>query len=145
MPTLQQMATVLRSKNAGPFQITLDVIFADSATWQQVIDAGVLTVDRIAALYGVEGENVSIIPFARAHAIKVTLSRTTGERGSGSAFDRDVYGAQQHGLLGEIQCEGSLCETPRSIDGSHHAVVQSIPPAEFGGQAPTHAFVTSTK
>ncbi len=105
MPTIQQLATVLRSKNAGPFQITLDIIFADAATWQHVVDAGVLSADRIAALYGVEADEVSIIPFARAHAIKVTLPRTIGLRGSGSAFDRDVYGAQQHGLLGEIRCD----------------------------------------
>ncbi|MGJ7506536.1 DUF4387 domain-containing protein [Variovorax sp. GT1P44] len=104
MPSLQQLASVLRSKNAGPFQITLDVMFADAATWQRVLDAGVLTSDSVARLYGVKVDEVTVIPFARAHAIKVTVPRTIGTRGSGSAFDRDVYGAQQHGLLGEIEC-----------------------------------------
>lgn len=104
MPKLEQLASVLRSKNAGPFQITFDIMFPDAATWQQVIDAGVLEADRVAALYGVPAAEVSMIPFARVHAIKVTVPRTTGRRGSGSAFDRDVYGAQQHGLLGEIDC-----------------------------------------
>jgi len=104
MPTLQQLASVLRSKNAGPFQVTLDILFADGATWQRVLDAGVLTPESVAALYGVSAAEVSIIPFQRVHAIKVTVPRTTGARGSGSAFDRDVYGAQQHGLLGGIEC-----------------------------------------
>lgn len=104
MPTLQQLASVLRSKNAGPFQITFDILFADDATWQRVLDSAVLTPQSVAALYGVNAGEVSIIPFRRVHAIKVTVPRTTGLRGSGSAFDRDVYGAQQHGLLGEIEC-----------------------------------------
>ncbi|MDM0026713.1 DUF4387 domain-containing protein [Variovorax saccharolyticus] len=104
MPTLQQLASVLRSKNAGPFQITLDIIFPDAPTCRRVLDAGVLTPQAVASLYGVGADAVSIIPFQRVHAIKVTVPRTTGARGSGSAFDRDVYGAQQHGLLGEIEC-----------------------------------------
>jgi hypothetical protein len=110
MPKLEQLASVLRSKNAGPFQITFDILFADAATWRRVIDADVIRVDRIAALYGVPAAEVSVIPFSRVHAIKVTVPRTIGARGSGSAFDRDVYGAQQHGLLGEIECDASADE-----------------------------------
>ena len=45
---------------------------------------------------------VSIIPFEHALAIKITVPRTIGTRGSGSPGDRDVYGAQQHGPLLDI-------------------------------------------
>lgn len=100
--TLQDLASVLRSKNAGPFQITIDVIFPDDATYRRVIDAEVISAHSIADLYGVAPGDVSIIAFPRVRAIKVTIPRTMGLRGSGSAFDRDVYGAQQHGLLGDI-------------------------------------------
>lgn len=58
----------------------------------------------MASLYGVNAEEVSVIPFQRVHAIKVTVPRPIGARGSGSAFARDVCGAQQHGLLAEIEC-----------------------------------------
>lgn len=104
MATLQELASVLRSKNAGPFQVTLDILFADRETCRRVLAAGVLDARVVAALYEVPLEAVSIIPFERANAIKVTIPRTSGRRGSGSAFDRDVYGAQQHGLLAGLEC-----------------------------------------
>jgi hypothetical protein len=102
MAHLQDLASVLRSKNAGPFQITIDVLFDEDQTYRRVRDSGALTQNSVAALYGVPGQLVSIIPFDRVRAIKITFPRTAGERGSGSAFDRDVYGAQQHGPLAEI-------------------------------------------
>ena len=103
MATLGDLAQVLRSKNAGPFQITIDLMFADAATYSQVRDGSVLTPDVVAALYGIRPAQVRIICFDRVRAIKVTLPRLSGARGSGSAFDRDVYGAQQHGPLSDLE------------------------------------------
>lgn len=102
MPRLQDLAAVLRSKNAGPFQITIDLMFDDDATYRRVLESGALSPAGIAGLYGVETQRVSVIPFDRVRAIKVTMPRLSGDRGSGSAFDRDVYGAQQHGPLAEM-------------------------------------------
>ena len=44
-----------------------------------------------------------VIPFGRVWAIKICMPRRWGTHGSGSAFDRDVYGAQQHGLLADVE------------------------------------------
>ncbi|UFN47111.1 DUF4387 domain-containing protein [Roseomonas sp. OT10] len=103
MARLQDLAAVLRSKNAGPFQITIDLMFEEEATYRRVLESGALAPGRIAELYGVETQHVAVIPFDRVRAIKVTLPRRSGQRGSGSAFDRDVYGAQQHGPLAGIE------------------------------------------
>lgn len=102
MATLADLADVMRSKNAGPFQITIDLMFDDRATYDRVIGSGVLTPATIASLYDVEASLVRIVPFDRVRAIKITLPRRSGEHGSGSAFDRDVYGAQQHGPLVDL-------------------------------------------
>ena len=102
MTRLQDLADVLRSKNAGPFQITIDLMFNDPAVYRRVRDSGVLTADRIGAAYNLEAAAVRVIPFDRVRAIKVTMPRRFGSNGSGSAFDRDVYGAQQHGQLAEL-------------------------------------------
>jgi hypothetical protein len=102
MTRLQDLADVLRSKNAGPFQITIDLMFNDEGVYRRVRDSGVLTSDRIGAAYKVEAEAIRVIPFDRVRAIKVTMPRRFGSNGSGSAFDRDVYGAQQHGPLAEL-------------------------------------------
>jgi len=103
MSTLGELADVMRSKNAGPFQITIDLMFNDRATYDRVIGSGVLSARTIAPLYQVPEDLVRIMPFDRVRAIKITVPRTTGDHGSGSAYDRDVYGAQQHGPLVELQ------------------------------------------
>ena len=102
MPRLQDLASVLRSKNAGPFQLTVDIMFDDEAAYRRALRSGALEPSRLGALYGVEAQFVRIIPFDRVRAIKITLPRRSGARGSGSAFDRDVYGAQQHGPIADI-------------------------------------------
>lgn len=102
MTRLQDLADVLRSKNAGPFQITIDLMFNDPGVYRRVCESGVLTPHRIGTAYGVEADAVRVIPFDRVRSIKVTMPRRFGSNGSGSAFDRDVYGAQQHGPLADF-------------------------------------------
>ena len=75
MATLREMAKVIRSKNAGALQFTLDVMFEDVATYEKIRDSGVLTPRNLAPLYGVTDNEVAVIPFDVAYAIKVTLPR----------------------------------------------------------------------
>lgn len=94
--TLQEIAKVLRSKNAGPFQLTLDVIFADSEIFERVLRSGALTEVTVAERYNVPTEVVRVIPYPPAFAIKVVIPRAVA---SGDADDTDVLGAQQHSPL----------------------------------------------
>ncbi len=103
MAKLGDVVSVLRSKNAGPFQITIDLMFADLAGFHRVIGSGVLTPERISELFRASPNDVQVIPFERVRAIKITVPRRWGTPGSGSTGDRDVYGAQQHGPLVEIE------------------------------------------
>ncbi len=96
MATLSELTSVLRSKNAGALLCTLDLMFEDQATYERVRDSGVLSQELIASLYQVSQNEVSIIPYDVAMAIKVTVPRLVP---SGSFGDTDVYGAQQHGPL----------------------------------------------
>jgi hypothetical protein len=56
-----------------------------------------LSPGTVAELYGLDPEDVKIVYFDAANAIKVTIPRTGPT--SGAPGDRDVYGAQQHGPL----------------------------------------------
>jgi hypothetical protein len=95
---LIDLARVIRSKNAGPLHLTLDILFADAAGFELARQSPALSAGAIARLYGVE--TVEVIPFAAAHAIKVVLDRPII---AGSPGDADVYGAQQHRpLLGVV-------------------------------------------
>jgi len=100
MAKLGELAGVLRSKNAGALLVTLDIIFEDQATFARVRDSGAITPDKVAALYDVSHNDVSIIPYEVAYAIKITIPRLVP---SGSFGDTDVYGAQQHAPLLNIE------------------------------------------
>jgi len=100
MATLAELTSVLRSKNAGALLCTLDLMFEDEATYRRVRDSGVLTPQLIAERYGLSHNEVSIIPYDVAYAIKITIPRAVP---SGHPADTDVYGAQQHAPLLDIE------------------------------------------
>lgn len=97
---LYDWAKILRSKNAGPFQLTLDIIFDDEKRYKIVKESGVINRDLICRLYRVPPEDVyHLVFFDAALAIKITIKRPTD---SGSIGDTDVYGAQQHAPLIDV-------------------------------------------
>jgi hypothetical protein len=97
---LYDLATVIRSKNAGPFTVTIDLLFQDRTDLQRVLDAPGFSAMSVAELYHMSLDMVRIYPFERALAIKVSLPRPVS---SGAPGDVDVYGSQQHTLLGQIE------------------------------------------
>lgn len=97
---LIDIAKVIRSKNAGPTTLTLDILFNDEAGYQRALKAPSLQPAAIALLYGLKASQVDVIPYPPAIAIKIALDRKIV---AGNPGDRDVYGAQQHGPLLEIE------------------------------------------
>ena len=97
---LIDVARVIRSKNAGPTTLTVDVMFADEATYRRALAAPALQAGAIAPLYALREEDVEVIPYAPAWAIKIVMPR---RRVAGDPGDTDVYGAQQHGPLLAIE------------------------------------------
>ncbi|WP_210484456.1 DUF4387 domain-containing protein [Microvirga antarctica] len=90
---LIDLAKVVRSKNAGPLCVTIDIMFADEDSFVMASRSSALTVESVAALYRVSSAAVTIIPFPAAFAVKVVIDRPLV---AGSPGDSDVYGAQQH-------------------------------------------------
>jgi len=91
---LSDLASVVRSKNAGPFVLTLDVFFKDEESFRTVRDAKVITKARLADLYRVSEDDILEITFFEpADALKISVRRWVGSAAPG---DTDVFGAQQH-------------------------------------------------
>ena len=100
---LKDIASVIRSKNSGPFELTLDVMLPDDETYRRISEAKIITPQTVAALYGISEEQVlSVVEFPTAHAIKATIVRPMP---SGALGERDVYGAQQHVPLMELNID----------------------------------------
>ena len=97
---LQDIASVIRSKNAGPRCTTLDIMFNTDEDYRRVIASGAITRELISQLYSLPAEDVNIIEYPMSRALKVAIPRkiTAGDPG-----DRDVYGAQQHARLFKVQ------------------------------------------
>ena len=100
MSKFVELAKVLRSKNAGPLYLTLDVMFDEEEAYQRVKKSGKLSKKLIAKLYHVDKESISIIDYPAANSIKITIPRRVV---SGDVRDRDVYGAQQHAPLLDVE------------------------------------------
>ena len=93
---LDAIATVIRSKNAGPCLLTMDVMLPDRAAFTYVAERIAPLRRQVARLYGRSENEVAVLPFEPALAVKITLPRDIV---SGDVGDRDVYGAQQHAPL----------------------------------------------
>jgi hypothetical protein len=97
MLRLRDLASTIRSKNAGVDHITFDLIFRDRTNFERVRDAKVLTPESIAALYRIPRERITdFVVFEPANAIKFTIRRV---RPSGSPGEHDVFGSQQYAPL----------------------------------------------
>ena len=94
MKTLGQVAKVIRSKNAGPFMTTIDIMFATEHEYRDIRDRNIINEASVTALYGLrQGELVGIFFADLCMSIKVTLiSRIP----SGDFGNVDIYGAQQY-------------------------------------------------
>jgi len=94
MRAIGDIAQFVTSKNAGPFLLTLDVVFPDEATYRTFKALRPLDRHVIAGLYHIpETDVLRIVEFDPAYAVKVTMRRPLG---SGALGETDVYGAQQH-------------------------------------------------
>ena len=94
---LSELASVIRSKNAGPHVLTLDILFSRQSDYLRLKQSRFFSADRIAAAYGISTDQVlKAVYFDPAWAVKINLLRplTSGDLGDG-----DVYGAQQHAPL----------------------------------------------
>ncbi len=99
--SIEELASVIRSKNAKAFGLTLDMMFKDKVTYERVKSTGVINKALIARLYGIGEEDVRSVHYLdMANAIKANIKRPIP---CGNVGDPDVYGCQQHGPLYQIE------------------------------------------
>lgn len=100
MSRIRDLAKICKSKNAGPFDLTVDVVFEDQPTFDHVLASCVLTTDLFARLYKVPPDQVLLTPYPPGLAFKATFPRAIP---SGEIGDTDIYGAQQHAPLLNVE------------------------------------------
>ncbi len=98
---LYDLARVIRSKNAGPFTLTIDIVFETRDDLARALASAALSPQCIAQLYRVEAPAVRVMPFERVLTIKVSMPRPGAS--SGAPGDTDVYGCSQHFPLADCR------------------------------------------
>ena len=100
---LRDIASVIRSKNSGPYELTFDVIFKEFDMYNEVKAAKAINEKGFAQLYNIpESDIINLVYFDPAKAVKITIVRPIP---SGALGETDVYGAQQHSPLMNFRFE----------------------------------------
>jgi hypothetical protein len=101
--SLSELTSVIRSKNSGPYELTMDMMFLSHAIYEKVCNADAINERVICGLYKVTPDKIiNIVHFDPANAIKVTIVRPIC---SGDLGETDVYGAQQHAPLLDLMID----------------------------------------
>ncbi len=98
MAELGSLVSKVRSKNAGPFWLTVDVFCDDAATFARVCD-GLKDAD-VARLFGVEQQLLKRFDIPSLNVVKFSVPRPVVQ---GTRADRDMHGAGWACLLEEMQ------------------------------------------
>lgn len=99
MTKLGELAFLIRSKNAGPFELTFDIMFDDIDTFRRVESSGALSRALIADIYRVPIEDVRFFAVPSALAFKASIPRAQFQ---GDLKDTDNHGGQQYAPLIDI-------------------------------------------
>lgn len=99
MPTIAEACRHVRSKNAGPFWITVDLFFRDAESYARHVDAPALQADAVARLFDVDAGSVRRFPVPELAVLKLSYPRRHAQ---GGAFERDMHGGQQYVRLLDV-------------------------------------------
>ncbi len=101
MTKLVDITNIIRSKNSGPYELTMDIMFKSREEFEDICKRKIINEELISKLYKIRKEDIiNIIEFKPANAIKITIKRPIA---SGDLGETDVYGAQQHAPLLSIE------------------------------------------
>ena len=98
MPEVREIADKVRSKNAGPFWLTIDIFCGSEAAFERL--ARGLTTDRVAAALGTEADDLKRFDIPELNVIKISLPRPVVQ---GAPGDRDMHGAGWAAVVGELE------------------------------------------
>jgi hypothetical protein len=93
MPTIADLALEVRSKNAGPFWVTMELFMRDAAGYRIVADEAFVNERVVASLYGVDAQTVRMFRIPALNVVKISFPRPVSQ---GSLRDRDIHAGQHH-------------------------------------------------
>jgi hypothetical protein len=100
VPRLADVCRYVRSKNAGPFWVTVDLFFDGAESYAKYHDDPAISADAVAAIYGVDAALVRRFAVKSLSMVKISYPRATPQ---GGVHERDMHSGQQFVPLLELQ------------------------------------------
>ena len=100
MATVEQTVKYLRSKNAGPFWLTMDAFCNSKEDTHAVAACFTKNKKTIAEMFQVKEEEIKIFDLQDIMVVKVSFPRRPVE---GSRNERDMHGGQQYVSLLDLE------------------------------------------
>jgi len=97
MTTLGSIVQKVRSKNAGPFWLTIDIFCGSQDAYKQVLSQ--LKTVEVAQVLGANSQDLKRFDIPSLNVIKISLPRPTIQ---GAIRDRDMHGASWAALIAEM-------------------------------------------
>ncbi|KAF4992491.1 hypothetical protein FGRMN_7123 [Fusarium graminum] len=104
--TLSDLCRIVRSKNAGPYEITIDAIFSSEIDYQRVKNSELLSPPNVAKALGIHEKDIIWMDFFDpAISFKVTIPRVRSGRkkAAGGFMENDIHGSQEHMGLASLK------------------------------------------
>lgn len=93
MTAIAELCSLIRSKNAGPFMLTFDLMFTNRENYERVKRTQPITKELLARIYRQKEEDIVLVYHDQALAIKASFPRPVFQ---GELRDSDCYGGQQY-------------------------------------------------
>ena len=107
--TLADLAHEVRSKNAGPFWVTMELFMREADGYAIAADPSFLDERRIAELYGVDEDDIQMFRIPSLNVVKISFPRPVGQA---SLRDRDVHSGQHHVPLATLPVPDGALTVP---------------------------------
>lgn len=97
MASVSEVARSVRSKNAGPFWVTVDIFFANLESFEHVSEK--LHNESVSGALKIDNSELRRFDLPDIFVIKFSFPRAVVQ---GSRFDRDMHGAQYANIVGAL-------------------------------------------
>lgn len=98
MSQIRDIAAKVRSKNAGPFWVTIDIFCGESEAFKRICES--LTTAQVAKLFDTDPDTIKRFDISALNVIKFSMPRPHIQ---GAVADRDMHGAAWASLLAELE------------------------------------------
>lgn len=100
MTKVEDVCRHIRSKNAGPFWITVDMFFRDQETFHKYVVSEKLQPKSLARIFGVEMNQIGYYSVPSLAVLKISYPRRDPQ---GGMIERDLHGGQQYVRIVDLE------------------------------------------